>query len=669
MSPTLRLLPMCRIACLLVGLPLVASANPKETIDLLFAVKSVEETALAPDGRRLVYVEKQHNPDRTESRNSLLYVLDDESAKPRRVTAGDGTTAHAEKNANWSRDGSQLAFLSDAAKAKQLQLYVVSATGGTARRLTTVSGQLARPRWSPDGKTIALLFIEGQTQAAGAVEAAARDSGEVAEKIFEQRILLVDAASGVSRPITPADAYVYEFDWSPDGTQLAYVSAQGSGDNNWWIARLNAVEIASGRGREVFKPATQIAVPRWSPDGRNITFIQGIMSDQGSTGGDVYSVPSERPSDADPASNIAKNLTPNRPSSPAWIAWESSGKMIFTEGVRGRMSVGALDPATGKTETLWTGAESIGAGEDVSSLSLSANGSMCAVIRSSWSQPPEVWAGPIGALKQRTHVNDGLKPAWGRGESVEWTCDGRAVQGWLLYPQGFDAAKRYPMVVSIHGGPASQFKPAWPAAGFNLAALAAEGFFVFFPNPRGSYGQGEAFSAANVKDFGYGDLRDIMGGVDQILKTVPIDPTRLGVGGWSYGGFMTMWTVTQTTRFHAAVSGAGISNWQSYYGQNLIDQWMIPYFGASVYDDAAVYARSSPINFIKMVKTPTLVLVGDSDKECPAPQSYEFWHALKTLGVETKFVVYEGEGHHFRKPANVEDLLMRTIGWFDERLK
>ena len=662
------LLPMRRLIVFLAMLPLAAFANPKETIDLLFAVKSIDEAALAPDGVRLAYVEKEHNDDRTESRNSFLYVLDKEGAQPRRVTAGNGKTAHAEKQASWSPDGAHLAFLSDAAKAKQLQLYLASATGSATRKLTNVSGQLSRPRWSPDGKTIALLFIEGQTQAAGAVEAAARDSGEVAEKFFEQRILLVEVATGATRTITPADAYVYEFDWSPDSTQLAYVSAPGSGDNNWWIARLNAVDAASGRVREVFKPSTQIAVPRWSPDGRSIAFIQGIMSDQGSTGGDVYSVPADRSTDASKDGG-AKNLTPNRTSSPAWIAWTASGKMIFSEGVRGRMSVGTIDPATGKTESLWAEAENFGAGGDVSSLSLSGDGSTCAVIRSSWTQPPEVWTGTVGAWKQRTHINDKLKPAWGKSESIEWTSDGRAVQGWLLYPKDFNAAKKYPMVVSIHGGPASQFKPAWPGAGLSFAALAAEGYFVFFPNPRGSYGQGEAFTAANVKDFGYGDLRDIMSGVDAVLKTAPVDPARLGVGGWSYGGFMTMWTVTQTTRFKAAVAGAGISNWQSYYGQNLIDQWMIPYFGASVYDDAAVYAKSSPINFIKAVKTPTLILVGDSDKECPAPQSYEFWHALKTHGVETKFVVYEDEGHHFRKPAHIEDMIVRTIGWFDAKLK
>jgi dipeptidyl aminopeptidase/acylaminoacyl peptidase len=174
---------------------------------------------------------------------------------------------------------------------------------------------------------------------------------------------------------------------------------------------------------------------------------------------------------------------------------------------------------------------------------------------------------------------------------------------------------------------------------------------------------------ANVKDFGGGDLRDILAGVDEAVRSAPIDENRVGVTGWSYGGFMTMWAVTQTNRFHAAVAGAGIANWKSYYGQNSIDQWMLPYFGASVYDDPKVYAQSSPIDYIKNVKTPTLVVVGDRDGECPAPQSYEFWHALRDLGVKTEMVVYPNEGHRFHTPADQRDVLVRMIAWFNENLK
>jgi len=229
------------------------------------------------------------------------------------------------------------------------------------------------------------------------------------------------------------------------------------------------------------------------------------------------------------------------------------------------------------------------------------------------------------------------------------------------------------MVVLIHGGPSSATAPEWPASsGMSraiVAALSSQGYYVLLPNPRGSYGQGEDFTRANVKDFGGGDLRDTLAGVDAAIAKYPIDHARLGVTGWSYGGFMTMWTVTQTNRFRGAVAGAGIANWQSYYGQNLIDQWMIPFFGASIYDDPAVYEKSSPIHYIKKVKTPTLVIVGEHDAECPAPQSYEFWHALKALGVPTQLVIYPGEGHLFVRPQNQADRLDQTVAWFDKYLK
>jgi dipeptidyl aminopeptidase/acylaminoacyl peptidase len=226
-----------------------------------------------------------------------------------------------------------------------------------------------------------------------------------------------------------------------------------------------------------------------------------------------------------------------------------------------------------------------------------------------------------------------------------------------------------PLVVEVHGGTSSTVTPHWPARGSLTELLVAKGYYVLLPNPRGSYGRGEAFTQANVKDFGYGDLRDILAGVDAAIAKYPIDDRRLGITGWSYGGYMTMFAVTQTTRFAAAAAGAGIANWTSYYGENLIDQWMIPFFGATVYEDPDVYAKSSPIQFIKRVRTPTIVVVGEQDAECPAPQSFEFWHALKTLGVPTKLVVYPGEGHMFVKPADQRDVATRILSWFDGYLK
>jgi dipeptidyl aminopeptidase/acylaminoacyl peptidase len=419
---------------------------------------------------------------------------------------------------------------------------------------------------------------------------------------------------------------------------------------------------AKGEVQEIFKPTMQIAVPRWSPDGKTIAFIGGLMSDEGANGGEIFTVAA--------SGGPARNRTPGMAASASWLAWQqSSDQILFAEHVGGGSGIATLSLDKGEVSLKWMGAETIAADGGSPALSVSRDGKTSALIRHTFDRAPEVWAGPVGDWKQITHGNRAARTHWGEAKSLRWKSDAWDVQGWLLYPCNFDSKKRYPMIVSVHGGPASARRPAWPGTFFDLSVLANEGYFVFFPNPRGSFGQGEEFTRANVKDFGYGDLRDILKGIDTVVKTAPVDENRLGIAGWSYGGYMTMWAVTQTTRFRTAVAGAGIANWQSYYGQNGIDQWLLPYFGATAYDDTAVYARSSPITFIKRVRTPTLVLVGERDAECPVPQSREFWHALKTLGVPTQLVVYPGEGHGFASPKHRRDVMRRTVSWLDKSLK
>ena len=331
----------------------------------------------------------------------------------------------------------------------------------------------------------------------------------------------------------------------------------------------------------------------------------------------------------------AENVTPEMKASASWIAWTPDKKIIF--GAMGRRRCGDCERRSGRQEieTLWRGGEYVtaGAGGFCPTISVARDGKTMAVVRESYAAPPEVWAGPAGDWKQITQRNAATTRALGRGEKYPVEERGHEVQGWLLYPKDFDVAKKYPLVVSVHGGPSWAAMSQWPIAA-RLCGGAGRGRDIscWLPNPRGSYGQGEAFTRANVKDFGEGDFADILAGVDEAMRVAPIDGNRLGLTGWSYGGFMTMLGVTKTNRFKAAMAGAGISNWQSYYGENQIDQWMIPFFGKSVYDDPEIYAKASALNFIKKVKTPTLIIVGDSDGECPTPQSYEFWHALKAQG-------------------------------------
>jgi dipeptidyl aminopeptidase/acylaminoacyl peptidase len=627
-------------------------------IDSLFSVRGFDQVAISPDGAHIAWVE------RMKSGGSGIFIAEAQapSSPPRRLLAGTDARDQDEGHIAWSPDSKHLAFLSDAGNGGQLQLFVADLDGSAARKLTSLKGFLDEPAWSPDGKSIAFLFTENAPRASGPLMPMTVESGVIANKMYEQRLTTVNLASGQVRQISPADMYVYEYDWAPDSQSLVVTSAHGAGDANWYVAQLYTLSATGGELTAVYKPALQIAGPRWSPDGKSIAFLAGIMSDEGSVGGDIFLVPA--------GGGAAQDITPGIKASPSSVQWVAPNRLLFGEIVDGQIGFSTLDVSSRKVKNLWVGPEGVSTGDwGMYSISLSADGKKSAIIRQSFSHPPEIWAGPIGEWQQITHLNDNLKPSWGELRSTHWNSDHMKVQGWLLYPENYDPQQHYPMVVCVHGGPAAGEVPVWPEPFFDTTLLSHEGYFVFFPNPRGSYGQGEAFTRANVKDFGYGDFRDILAGVNKIVHDLPVDNNRVGITGWSYGGYMTMWAVTQTNRFRAAVAGAGLVNFQSYYGQNDIDEWMIPYFGASVYQDPAVYTKSSPITFITRTKTPTLVLVGDRDGECPPPQSREFWHALRTLGVETQLVIYPNEGHSIGQPDHQRDIIHRTIAWFDDHMK
>jgi len=258
---------------------------------------------------------------------------------------------------------------------------------------------------------------------------------------------------------------------------------------------------------------------------------------------------------------------------------------------------------------------------------------------------------------------------WGKAESIHWMSGALRIQGWLLYPKDYDARQKYPLVTLVHGGPAGASISHWAVPFDDVEVLSNLGYFVFYPNPRGSLGEGENFTRGNIRDFGYGDLQDIENGVRKILRTLPVDPHRVGITGWSYGGYMAMWAITQTDLFKASVAGPGISDWMSYYGQVDIQQWMLPYFGASAYDDSAIYARSSPVNFASRARAATLMYVGGQDSVCPEEQSLELWRALKRLGVETELLLYPDEGHGITQPKDQRDVTHEMVRWFEDHLK
>jgi dipeptidyl aminopeptidase/acylaminoacyl peptidase len=663
----MKFLPRALSCCLLV-LCSIASNPAFAQRGGMNGAKSPGNVAMSPDGTTVAWTLRGRE-------GATLHLSSVANSAEDKAIVVAGATGCSYADPIWSPDGETLAFLGacaaespDPTVPRQSQIYLWSKKTGEVKQLTHVTGDINQPAWSPDGKEIAFLFVENATRTAGALDAMKPWAGVIGEDGVEvQRVYGFDSTSGTGGFLTPANLHVYEFDWAPSAKEIAFIAANPPGENNWWVAKLYSTPATAGQPgtpNVVFDPNTtssglrglQIAVPRWSPDGKRIAMIGGLMSDQGSTGGDIWVVNAKG---GEPV-----NITPGVDGTPTWEVWLDDHKVGFVEDRRGHTLLTDADADAhhvipNSSDDL--GEVSIGGGPIKNAITGSRNGTI-AYVQSSFTHAPEIFVGQPGQATQFTHLNDTAKPM-ARTESIEWENDGFHVQGWLTFPVDYDPAKKYPLIVSVHGGPSASVGARWGSANW-----AQQGYFEFQPNPRGSFGQGEAFTEANRKDFGYGDLRDILKGMDVIEAKYPIDKNREGITGWSYGGFMTMFAVTQTHRFRAAVAGAGLSDWLSYYGENSIDQWMIPFFGASVYDDPAVYAKSSAITYIKQAKTPMLIIVGDRDGECPAPQSFEMWHALRDLGVKTQLVVYPDEGHGFRNPEHQRDAVERMQRWFAENM-
>jgi len=530
------------------------------------------------------------------------------------------------------------------------------ADGKTTRTIASVKGIAQTPRFSPDGRKIALLVTLNAAKESGATQPGVRQVGEIGEKSDEQRLAvftLTGAPVTDVKPVSPADRYVYEYSWTPDGTGFVATTALGNGDDNWWVATLDAIDATTGAVRPIARPKTQINAPRISPDGKTVAYIGGLMSDFGSVGGDIWTVPF--------AGGEPVDMTKGEKATVTSLSWTKGG-LRATRLMGPDMQIAA--PGAKGTTMLWAQPSSFAAGDGRAAYS--ADGATVATIVSDFEHAPAIYAGPARSPRKITTDNDG-QVALVKARSISWKNDGFDVQGWLLAPVNADPAAKAPMITVVHGGPSSANVPNFLSTG-GLPSLIRAGYYIFLPNPRGSYGQGEAFTMANRRDFGGGDLRDILAGIDAVEKVAPVDDNRLGLTGGSYGGFMAMWANTQTNRFKAIVAGAGLSNWISYYGTNGIDQWMIPFFGKSAYDDPEPYVKASAITYIKKARTPTFIYVGERDIEVPPTQSIEYWHALKELGVPTGLVIYPDEGHGIRGAEHAADVQRRSVAWFDKYL-
>jgi dipeptidyl aminopeptidase/acylaminoacyl peptidase len=570
--------------------------------------------------------------------------------------------------------------------------------------------------WSPDSRRIAFINAgEDESQATPAMSSKKADDPRVIDRIqyksrtsFSDRerthVWVVDVeAAERERPattqLTSGQFYDHAVTWNPNGGEIAFLSNHEQDPDAVNNSDIFAVDM-SGRVRQLTETSGCEYEPAWSPDGkwiaytatkRDVTTIDSIAEDA-----HVWIV--------DARGGMGRELTgaqDRRARSPRWspdsrsvfyLAGDRGQTLIYRVGVEGGAIRALFENATraglrGYPDPLTVGGPTSPAGPiiparpfQINNFSLSAVAAVpsLAFTLSDALHPAEVWVSSLAVnallgrdiMRRISAHNDALLRSLTLVEPEEInfkSLDGTNVQGWLMKPSNFRETQRFPLILSVHGGPHGMFGYAFNPA---FQVYAARGYAVLYLNPRGSSGYGQRFSDGTLREWGGGDYQDLMRGVDEALRTRSwIDPERLGVTGGSYGGFMTNWIVTQTSRFKAAVAAASVSNLISFYATSLYQDLVHAEFGGFPWEDYDLLWRWSPLHYIKQAQTPLLLLHGEQDNDVHITQAEEMYMALKRRGVETVLVRYPREGHGFREPQHRVDALERTVGWFDKFLK
>jgi dipeptidyl aminopeptidase/acylaminoacyl peptidase len=652
---------------------------PVLTADMIVDAAYPEQIQLSPDGTELAYTLV---PQSTKE----AYPV---SAIWRASTAGGSSSAHQltsgdarDHTPKWSPDGSKIAFLSDRATRGTPQLFLIQRDGGEARSLTSGNNTQGVKdfAWSPGGSQIA--FISADEQSAEDEECAKnRDDAEVfGEHWRYDRLHLLDLATGNVTTLVRGARHITSFAWSPDGKELAYVACQSPE----YEARVRE-SILERVDLEAFEPSMVCLIPSrpssptWSPDGQYLLLIGGAERFE-QTSFVVYRVPrgGGKPERIAPGiQQCVRDLL--------WPGAASRAIVLLWEGLKSNLCW--LDAVTGQLAPLLASTTDGLAGLAHVSVCCPPGGqeTVVALARSSEGRPWQVWAGRCGDeghqvdLKQVTAHNRELEHAgipWGRQEPFIWTAaDGWELDGVLVLPPNTRQADRLlPLVVVPHGGPydRSDLRFQLGAMGSGWAQwLAADGYAVLLPNYRGGSGHGERFAAAVRGDVGGAEYADCLSAVDAAIERGIADPERVGIGGCSQGGNITAWTVTQTSRFKAAVMGVGITDWGMLCMTSNMPQFQRELAGSAPWDgvEARQHILRSPISYVGNVQTPLLILHGQNDPIVPVDQAAAFHRALRSRQVPCELVTYPREGHAFAERAHQIDALLRVRAWFNRWLK
>ena len=653
------------------------------TAEDLYAFRFLSDAQISPDGTRVAYAVREVDREKNTYR-SAIWLVPFAGGTPARLTAGPGQDALP----RWSPDGRMLAFVSDRdaverpgdpKKRKPKNVFVLPLDGGEARRLTTGDDDCGDLAWSPDGKRIA--FTRKDAKAKDAENDEIRVWDRLRYKTDEGYLLdgrrrhvwVVGVDGGDARRITDGDWDDLQPSWSPDGASIAFVSNRTDARETNTVADIHVAGL-SGGGWRVTDGVGSYGNPRFSPDGRQIA-CYGVAKAVGSSAKNVhlFLFPARGDGagrdliegwDRTVGSTVMSDMRAQAQTlAPTWTTDRS--RIVFVGSDQGAANVYSVSAQGGDLR-----AETVGP-HQVVSLSLATDAKRFACVYGSAVCPGDVAAGELGrSMRPLTDLNGELLGSRfvTAPERVEFTgADGWTIEGWIMKPRGFDASRRWPLVLEVHGGPHGAY-----GHGFfhEFQMLAGRGYAVLLTNPRGSHAYGEKFSMACVGDWGGKDYEDLMAGVDHALTLGWVDPKRLYVTGGSYGGFMTNWIVGHTDRFRAAATQRSISNNVSAFGVSDIGWhfWEYEMGDASPWKDPAKLVERSPLTYVPNVKTPLLILHAERDLRCPIEQAEQFFTALRLHGVETQFVRFPEDNHDLTrggKPRNRVEHARRIADWFD----
>ncbi|MCA1628007.1 MAG: S9 family peptidase [Acidobacteria bacterium] len=633
------------------------------TPELQMKVKTLGAPRVSPDGKRVAYtvVNEMMAADKSEF-VTQIFLSNTDGSDSFQITFGDKSST----NPKWSPDGRSLAFTSNR-KDNKNNLYLLRLNGGEAEPLTDLKSNIADFEWSPDGRWIAYTMTDPKTEDEEKNDKGKADHRWVDENVKMSRLYVVAVekdSTGKREPrkLTTENYTVSgSFDWSPDGKQIVFAHAKTPSANDWTSSDVSIVEVSGGKVSTLAATPAAETSPTFAPDGKSIALLISDTPPRWAQSGTIHIL--------SVAGGMPKSLATSYDGQPNIAGWSADGKRIYFSEAKGTGTrIYVVDVAANKV------AEINKTDEVYQAVNLNQSGTMMGFVMQAADRAPEAYVSKIEdfAPVQVSRANADLpKLPLGKTEVIKWkSSDGKEIEGLLTYPVNYQAGQKVPLILNIHGGPAGVFSQTFIGGRgvYPLATFAARGYAILRPNPRGSSGYGTEFRRANINGWGVGDYQDLMTGVDKVIEMGVADPDRLGVMGWSYGGFMTSWIITQTKRFKAASAGAPVTNLMSFTGTADIPGFIPDYFGGQFWENTEAYRKHSPMFNIKGVSTPTMIQHGETDVRVPISQGYELYNALKMQNVPTRMIVLPRQPHGPNEPKMQLAAMQSNLEWFEKYL-